>query len=170
MEVVAPRTPCPQLPGPMGLCLVDTGREWGLLAPNGGSDPALRPGSATFTLGPSECSFCSLASVSPPVKWTEMTPSCHRTNKEVGVRSHGSWDARRGWTREALRGTVRPPQGPGVRAGPFGILRKPLRWWTEAEERSGRPLWRPGGAGPTDGEAGPGQGLGGRWTGPGLGG
>lgn len=74
------------------------------------------------------------------------------------------------WTREALRGTVRPPQGPGVRAGPFGILRKPLRWWTEAEERSGRPLWRPGRAGPTDSEAGPGQGLGGRWTGLGLGG
>ena len=61
----------PQLPGPMGLCLVDTGMEWGLVAPDGGSDPALRPGSATFTLGPSECSFCSLASVSPPVKWTE---------------------------------------------------------------------------------------------------
>lgn len=91
-----PALPAPQLPGPMGLCLVDTGMEWGLVAPDGGSDPALRPGSATFTLGPSECSFCSLASVSPPVKWTEMTPSCHRTNKEVGVRSHGSWDARRG--------------------------------------------------------------------------
>ena len=57
------------------------GRGRGLVAPDRGSDPALRPGSAAFTLGPSECSFCSLASVSPSVKWAEMPPSCHRTNK-----------------------------------------------------------------------------------------
>lgn len=74
------------------------------------------------------------------------------------------------WTREALRGTVRPPPGPGVRTGPFEILRKLLRWWTEAEERLGRPPWRPGRAGLTDSEAGPGQSLGERRTELGFGG
>ena len=74
------------------------------------------------------------------------------------------------WTRETLRGTVRPPPGPGVRTGPFEILRKLLGWWTEVEERLGRPPWRPGRAGMTDSEAGPGQGLGERWMGLGFGG
>lgn len=74
------------------------------------------------------------------------------------------------WTREALRGTVRPPPGPGVRTGPFEILRKLLRWWTEAEERLGRTPWRPGRAGLTDSEAGPGQSLGERRTELGFGG
>lgn len=62
------------------------------MAPDGGSDPALRPGSATFTLGPSEYSFCSPASVSPSVKWAEMPLSCHRTNK--GRRCQKPWKLR----------------------------------------------------------------------------
>lgn len=47
-------------------------------------------------------------------------------------------------------------------------FRKWLRLWTEAEEGGGGPQ-EASRTGPTQG-SGPGQGLGGRWTGPGLGG